>query len=432
MRAGLSASDIIMTLEARIASLARQRATAVSLRDLFRYGSKPSPSMRLQNALFLQKELPIRMAQRVEELKTLPFGLHQSRPIVQVIDWYSEFVDTLTAMPRLASCSDEEAFTAEIETMLQTPDLVVVMLSSALLEVGDAGATRSQQVSFLQSVFDRFFTARIGLRFLMEHHINSGHTQPDGWSGVIQANFNPADVIQDAVHDATRLCEDEFGMAPEVCIRMASVEDTPSKIRNSRLTSVPSHLHFICTELVKNAMRATTTRHRGAPTLPPVTLTAAFGSDSLGVRISDEGGGLSLAELEKAWRYAYTTAPTPLIELDESRTNHPPQMLRRSALAGYGMGLPLSRLYARYLGGRLDLRSLEGHGTDCFLHLARLGAACETLPAMVQVSPAERESTHESMQDATPRRDYAVAGLSEYEHAVLSTKLAEVRHRGEG
>jgi len=414
-------------LEARIAALGRQRATAVSLRDLFKYGSKPSPSVRLQNALFLQRELPIRMAQRVEELKTLPFGLHQSRPIMQVIDWYSGFVDTLVSMPRLASCEDEQDFTATIETMLQTPDLVVVMLSSALLEVDHAGATpRSQQLSFLQSVFDRFFTARIGLRFLMEHHINSGHPQPEGWSGVIQANFNPVDVIRDAADDASRLCEEELGVAPEVHVRMSAVEDEPSPQRNSRLTYVPSHMHYICTELLKNSMRATATRHRDAPTLPPVTVTAAFGADSLGVRISDEGGGISKADRSNVWRYAYTTAPTPLIELDDSQHSRPPQMLRRSALAGYGMGLPLSRLYAQYLGGRLDLRSLEGHGTDCFLHLARLGAACETLPAMVTLSPAERESTHEG----GPGRDYALASLSEYEHAVLSEKLAEIRHRG--
>ena len=47
--------------------------------------------------------------------------------------------------------------------------------------------------------------------------------------------------------------------------------------------------------------------------------------------------------MSQVWRYAWTTAPTPLIELEE-RGSRPPQMLRRSALAGYGMGLPLSRL----------------------------------------------------------------------------------------
>lgn len=413
-------------LNARIASLARERATAVSLRDLFVFGkrSQRSSSVRLQNAVFLQRELPVRMAQRIEELKSLPFGLDRSRPILQVIDWYSHFVDTLTSMPRLANADDERAFTATIDRQLQTPSLVVTMLSSA---VASGGATVDQQQrQFMQSVLDRFFTARIGLRFLMEHHVSSAEPQDDDSSGIIRANFDPTEVIRHAAEDAARLCEDELGNAPEVIVTMPEREDSPSEKRNSRLTGVPSHMHYICFELLKNAMRATVARHgdSSAPP-PPVRVVAAFGEEQLGVRISDEGGGIPLAHASRVWRYAYTTAPTPLLEIDDGdgqQSAQPPQGLSRPALSGYGMGLPLSRLYAQYLGGRLELRSLEGHGTDCFLYVPRLGAACEALPAMVRLSPAERESTPQ------PEHGYALGRLSEYEYAVLSERLAELRH----
>ncbi|CAE7476136.1 Pdk2, partial [Symbiodinium necroappetens] len=50
-------------------------------------------------------------------------------------------------------------------------------------------------------------------------------------------------------------------------------------------------------------------------------------------------------------------------------------------LAGYGVGLPLSRLYAQYLGGSLHLMSMPGEGTTAFLHLKRLRQdAREQLP----------------------------------------------------
>ena len=62
-------------------------------------------------------------------------------------------------------------------------------------------------------------------------------------------------------------------------------------------------------------------------------------------------------------------------------------------LAGFGVGLPLSRLYARYFGGDLQLLSMDGFGTDAFLHLNRLGSNCEDLPETVLESPAERDST---------------------------------------
>ena len=61
-------------------------------------------------------------------------------------------------------------------------------------------------------------------------------------------------------------------------------------------------------------------------------------------------------------------------------------------LAGYGVGLPMSRLYARYFGGDLDIKSMEGFGTDCYLHLNRLGDNCENLPSLVQYSPGELTS----------------------------------------
>lgn len=49
-------------------------------------------------------------------------------------------------------------------------------------------------------------------------------------------------------------------------------------------------------------------------------------------------------------------------------------------LAGYGYGLPISRLYARYFGGDLQIISMENYGTDAYLHLNRLGNSQEPLP----------------------------------------------------
>ena len=49
---------------------------------------------------------------------------------------------------------------------------------------------------------------------------------------------------------------------------------------------------------------------------------------------------------------------------------------------------------------------------------------------MVTLSPAERESTTE--RESTMGRRYSMTRLSEFEHAVLSGKLAEIRHGGKG
>lgn len=44
-----------------------------------------------------------------------------------------------------------------------------------------------------------------------------------------------------------------------------------------------------------------------------------------------------------------------------------------------GMGLPLSRVYAEYWAGSLEVHSLEGYGVDAFLQISRLGNKNEQL-----------------------------------------------------
>jgi hypothetical protein len=44
-----------------------------------------------------------------------------------------------------------------------------------------------------------------------------------------------------------------------------------------------------------------------------------------------------------------------------------------------GIGLPMCRVFAEYWAGSLELQSLEGYGTDVFLHIPKLGNKNEQL-----------------------------------------------------
>ena len=44
-----------------------------------------------------------------------------------------------------------------------------------------------------------------------------------------------------------------------------------------------------------------------------------------------------------------------------------------------GMGLPMSRIYAEYWAGTLEIHSLEGYGVDAFLQISKLGNRNEVL-----------------------------------------------------
>jgi hypothetical protein len=55
------------------------------------------------------------------------------------------------------------------------------------------------------------------------------------------------------------------------------------------------------------------------------------------------------------WTYMYTTVDsTPELDPSFNATDF------KAPMAGFGYGLPISRLYARYFGGDLKLISMEG------------------------------------------------------------------------
>jgi signal transduction histidine kinase len=77
------------------------------------------------------------------------------------------------------------------------------------------------------------------------------------------------------------------------------------------------------------------------------------------LQISDEGGGIPRSGLSRIFTYLYSTAENPP-DLDEHN--------EAVTMAGYGYGIPISRLYARYFGGDLQIISMEGYGMS-ILHL---------------------------------------------------------------
>ena len=59
-------------------------------------------------------------------------------------------------------------------------------------------------------------------------------------------------------------------------------------------------------------------------------------------QVSDEGGGIPRSGMPNIWTYLYSTAKSPVEIESVSEGDGGPVVL-----AGYGYGLPISRLYAR-------------------------------------------------------------------------------------
>jgi len=185
----------------------------------------------------------------------------------------------------------------------------------------------------------------------------------DGFIGLIQLGCSPAQLAMQAANDAAGLAKFYYGDAPEVEILGA---------KNLKFSYVPTHLQYIFFELLKNSMRATLEKHENSSRLPPIQVVIAEGEDEIAVKISDQGGGLKRDGLPRIWTYTYTTADNAVIG-DSANQGQAP-------MAGFGHGLPLSRLYCRYWGGDLQMMSMEGFGTDAYVHIHKLGNRDEQLP----------------------------------------------------
>ncbi|KAI7862482.1 mitochondrial branched-chain alpha-ketoacid dehydrogenase kinase-domain-containing protein [Spinellus fusiger] len=415
----------------KVQHFARFPQTGVSLRQMVLFGQKPSRASLFKASQFLHEELPIRLAHRVKDLEECPHHLSEMPSIIKVKDWYAQsfqelielrppqlsnsmkeslkksssrpndmrtlppcvpnpatlhltrhpdlrsasvpighryfnYVDDVPCTPEVLEYTDK--FVKIIEGVKRRHDPVVTTIAQGILEYKEHkkhGIIDPEVERFL----DRFYMSRIGIRILIGQHstLYRGPCLQD-YVGVICTKTSIRDIAQDAIDNARFICEEHYGLfkAPEV--QMFSPGDI-------EFMYVPSHLNHMIFEILKNSLRAVVERFGidYEDEYPPIKLVIAHGKEDITIKISDEGGGIPRSALLHVWAYMYTTAQRQQLEPEFNKSDF------KAPMAGFGYGLPISRLYARYFGGDLKLISMEGYGTDAYLHLNRLSNSDEPL-----------------------------------------------------
>ncbi|CAF1703540.1 hypothetical protein Bca4012_003759 [Brassica carinata] len=343
------------------------KQTGVSLRYMMEFGSTPTERNLLISAQFLHKELPIRIARRAIELETLPYGLSEKPAVLKVRDWYVESFRDMRAFPEIKDTADEKEFTQMIKAVKVRHNNVVPMMALGVNQL-KKGMKLYEKLDEIHQFLDRFYLSRIGIRMLIGQHVELHNPNPPLHTvGYIHTKMSPMEVARNASEDARSICFREYGSAPEI-----NIYGDPS----FTFPYVPTHLHLMVYELVKNSLRAVQERFVDSDRVaPPIRIIVADGIEDVTIKVSDEGGGIPRSGLPKIFTYLYSTARNPLEEDVDLGTADVPV-----TMAGYGYGLPISRLYARYFGGDLQIISMEGYGTDAYLHLSRLGDSQEPLP----------------------------------------------------
>ncbi|KIY47860.1 alpha-ketoacid dehydrogenase kinase [Fistulina hepatica ATCC 64428] len=259
-------------------------------------------------------------------------------------------------------------FTKMLQAIKTRHDPTVTTVAQGVLEW-----KRSQRLTNIntdiQSWLDRFYLSRIGIRFLIGQHI-ALVTQPahESYVGIICTESNVHEILLEAIENARFVCEEHYGMFAGPPVQLIC----PPHLE---FAYVPGHLSHICFELLKNSLRAVVERYGvEAEQYPPIKVIVVEGKEDITIKISDEGGGIPRSAIPLIWTYMYTTMEGQGIDQDFHATDF------KAPMAGFGYGLPLSRLYARYFGGDLRLISMDGFGTDVYIHLNRLSSSREPLP----------------------------------------------------
>ncbi|ERS95624.1 protein kinase PKP2 [Sporothrix schenckii 1099-18] len=157
------------------------------------------------------------------------------------------------------------------------------------------------------------------------------------------------------------------------------------------------------------------------PPPPPIEITLCEAAQHVIIRVSDQGGGVPHDMMPYLWSFSkgkhsqrllenlkkvprmsatlqelrvdemqqppsrYTTThrqdkpPNVTGDPDHPHGNSLASLSQRPPNLRLGMGLPLSRVYAEYWAGSLELHSLEGYGVDAFLQISKLGNKNEQL-----------------------------------------------------
>lgn len=330
---------------------------------------------------FLRKEIPVRLSNIMKEINLLPGNLLQMPSVLILQDWYAQSFRDLVQFES-EDPGDQLMlikFCQALNTVQTRHTNVVQTMAQGVLELRESHKVDNQTDMAIQYFLDRFYMSRISIRMLIHQHtllFESGADKDTPRIGMIDPKCKVKSVIMEAFQNAAFLCEEYYNCAPDIEIKgQTMIRNEKGKKEGLSLVYPPPHLYHILFELFKNSMRATVETHNGSRQLPEVEVLIARGEHDVSIRVSDQGGGIPRHITDQMFHYLFSTAPRPSM----TPTKAP--------LAGYGYGLPLSRLYARYFHGDLILNSYDGYGTDAVVYLKTLThEAAELLPVFNKTS----------------------------------------------
>jgi len=351
----------------------------------------------------------LRIAHRLRDMQRLPYVVVTNPHLSLVYELYYKSFESFRRVPVIRSVEENDALCEVISTSLKEHLSVIPNLVMGVLECQDfVGA------DVMDHFVNTMLRARISRRVIAEQHLaltetfnSPGHvpqtSSENEFVGEVLLRCNAKEVVERCGVLTQDICRSAIGAGaavPEI-----KVEGHV----NATFPYVLSHLEYIIGELLRNSIQATMDHHQdaGSPP-PPIEVLICEAPQHVVMRISDRGGGIPRDIMPFLWSFNkgprsvsrlrnFEKVPNlaaTMEEVQQPSLQRPDGNIRDSSLSRLasrppdlrlGMGLPMSKVYAEYWAGGLELHSLEGYGVDAFLQISKLGNQNEQLISRASV-----------------------------------------------
>ncbi|KAL4964398.1 protein kinase PKP2 [Aspergillus stella-maris] len=374
----------------------------ISLRQLTFFGRTLTESRLLSSANYVRTELPTRLAHRLRDIQKLPYVVVANPHFSLVYELYYKAFERFRTVPEIRTLDDNDHFCDILRKTLQEHLVVIPRLAMGVLEC--RGLLPSEAMDHFMNTLLR---ARISRRVIAEQHLALTETFNSPWH--FPGSQDRTDLNADFVGEVFLKCNakevvERCGKLVQDAIRQSSGSDKIPEISvqghlDATFPYMLSHLEYIIGELLRNSVQAVSERYevlQQAP--PPIEVLICEAPQHVILRVSDQGGGIARETLPYLW--SFTKGPHSKVRLENlgqvpamaatlqelsvsSDIKHADkETFREGSLdtltsrlpdLRLGIGLPMSRVYAEYWAGSLELHSLEGYGVDAFLQISKLG-----------------------------------------------------------
>jgi len=344
----------------------------------------------------LVPEVITRLSHLITEIRNFPVELREQEEYGQVVgDYMQTYSEALSFEKRKSTPGNILEAVEMLKGSKQRHSEVVPNMARACramrkkyqLGMEEVGPNHSLTRA-IQYCLDRLYLHRISLNMLTRQHLMVyGHsTMVENQVGVIHPELDVEAAVRYAYNDARVLCQSCYLTAPQLEIKSHNVTSPENKVT---VVHIPSHIYHMTFEVMKNAMQATIENNwDNLQKLPPIKVLVCQSDMDITIKVSDEGGGVDRVTAEKMFQYLYTTSPSPSLTYESV------------PLSGFGYGLPLSRLYARYFQGDIKAASYENHGTDIYIYVQALAKeSVEKLPIWSETASSKMNTEHEVRSD---------------------------------